>query len=69
MQHIKLELEPAVFGNLKALVIAGGKAMDTGENGIMAAAQMLQILAQAAQDAEAARQKPANGHAEQHVSH
>lgn len=52
---IKLELQSNIFGNLRALVVAGAKAADTGENGIMAAAQLLQIMAQAQQEAQASK--------------
>jgi len=51
---IKLELEPNVFKNLVALVTEGAKAKDTGVNGVIAGAQVLQILAQAEQAAQAA---------------
>lgn len=58
---IKLELETSVFNNLRVLVIAGAKATETGENGILAAAQLLQLFAQAQQNAQPVR---ANGNAE-----
>ncbi len=48
---VKLELEPSVFANLRILVVAGAKSPATDENAILAAAQLLQILAQAAQAA------------------
>ena len=65
---ITLELTPELFQNLRVMVTAGGKNAETGENGIMAAAQLLQLLAQAAEKAQAPK---ANGHAEAeaHVSH
>lgn len=51
---IKIELDPTVFKNLVALVVEGSKAKDTGMNGVIAGAQVLQILAQAEQAAQAA---------------
>lgn len=54
---IRLELEQAVFNNIRALVIVGAKAAETGENGVMAAAHILQILAKAAQDSTVAQPK------------
>jgi hypothetical protein len=68
-QLIKIELPPELANNLLAMVMAGAKNPDTGQHGIMAGAQLIQIITQAAQEAEAAAKKPANGHAEQHVSH
>lgn len=58
---IKLELTQPIFANLKILVTAGAKAQDTGENGIMAAAQILQILNEAQAEANKPEAK-ANGH-------
>ena len=51
---IKLELDPAIFCNLRVLVVAGAKSSRTDENAIMAAAQVLQIMAQAAKASETA---------------
>ncbi len=48
---IKLELSPALYNNLRVLVIAGVKAPASDDVTIMAAAQLLQIMASAAQDA------------------
>lgn len=46
---VSLELTPDLFNSLRVLVIAGGKSADTGDNGIIAAAMVLQMMAQAAQ--------------------
>ena len=56
---IKLELTEALYANLRVLVTAGAKSPQTGEDAIMAAAQLLQLMAQAAQ---AANQPKTNGH-------
>ncbi len=58
---IKLELSQAMLGNLRALVVAGAKSPQTGDDAIMAAAQLLQIMAKAQ---EAANPPKANGHAD-----
>lgn len=58
---IKLELTAALFGNLRALVVAGAKSPTTGEDAVMAGAQLLAIMAQAAADANAPK---SNGHAQ-----
>ena len=56
---IRLELTETLYGNLRALVTAGAKNPQTGEDAIMAAAQLLQIMTQA--HADAGPPKP-NGH-------
>ncbi len=58
---IKLELTQSLLGNLRALVIAGAKSPQTGEDAIMAASQLLQIMTHAALEAN---QPKANGHAD-----
>lgn len=57
---ITLELTPELFNNLRVMVLAGGKNNDSGADGLMMAAQLLQIMAQAQEQANAP--KP-NGHA------
>lgn len=60
---ITLELSPELYNNLRLLVVAGAKSPATDENAIFAAAQLLQIMGQAAEVARAAPKT--NGQAEQ----
>lgn len=46
MDKIKLEFEPAIYHNLRALVIAGAKAPMTDEMGLHAGSQLLLLLDQ-----------------------
>lgn len=70
MKEVVIKLSPELCQNLLVMVVSGAKNPDSGQNGIMAGAQLIQIITQAAQEAEASARKPANGHdAEQHVSH
>lgn len=41
---IRIELTPELLGNLRVLIVAGAKSPNTGEDAIMAAAQLLSIL-------------------------
>jgi hypothetical protein len=50
-QMVTLALTHALLENLRALVVAGAKSPHTGAEAIMAAAQLLQIMAQAAENA------------------
>ena len=61
---INLKLTPELYGNLRILVTAGAKSPQTGEEAIMAAAQLLQLMHAAYQEAshEASGPKKANGH-------
>jgi hypothetical protein len=55
---IKLELDQAVFGNLRTLVIAGVKSTQTPESAIFAGAQILQLLDQAMENSKKTPPKP-----------
>ena len=57
---INLKLTPELYGNLRVLVMAGAKSPQTGEDAIMAAAQLLQLMHTALMASNAV--KP-NGHA------
>lgn len=56
--QIELKLTPDLYNNLRVLVIAGAKSPQTDETAIFAAAQLLQMMMQAA---EAAKAPKANG--------
>lgn len=58
---IELELTPELLGNLRVLVVAGAKSPQTGEDAIMAAAQLLQIMHKAANAAAAQQPAKPNG--------
>ena len=47
-QTIRFELTAAQYANLRTLVVAGAKSPQTGEDAIMAAAQLLHMMGQAA---------------------
>jgi hypothetical protein len=49
---VKLELDPQIFGNLRVLLVAGVKSDRTPESAILAGAQLLQLLDQAAEAAQ-----------------
>jgi len=57
MEEISLTFPKAVYGNLRTLIVAGAKSPHTDETAIMAAAQILQMMA--AQIKEAAQPKSA----------
>ena len=59
---INLKLTPELYGNLRVLVMAGAKSPQTGEDAIMAAAQLLQLMHAAYQ--EVSSPKKSNGHDE-----
>ena len=54
MSNITLNLSPELMGNLRLLLTAGAKSPHTGEEAIMAAAQLLMMI----QEATAEAQKP-----------
>lgn len=53
---ITLKLTPALYANLRVLVTAGAKSPQSGEDGIMAAAQLLGLMTQAASQAQQEQQ-------------
>ena len=61
---ICIELTQEPYGNLRAPITAGDKSPQTGEDAIMAAAQLLQIMHAAANKAAAQQPAKANGDAE-----
>jgi uncharacterized protein YciI len=62
MPIVTIELANDVCNNLRVLVLAGAKSPHTGEDAIMAGAQILQIIAKAQADAAAQPAVVQNGH-------
>ncbi len=68
MDKITLTFEAAGYARLREMVIAGGKFLATGENGIHSASQLLLYMDQQVEaQARAAAQK-ANGHDKQEIA-